>query len=135
MTPLAYLKSLVWLTMATLLFVGGCSLQARRDSSKLASKDKALLQAATDLKTAQQALALNALAFDQINAATAEQLAEVEKRAKLADEIRELAHKAERAALQRADRFAEQLAKAKRKPDCKTLLETDLLSVCGVAIR
>lgn len=111
-----------------LLVAGGCRWQANIDANKLAAKDRALSAAEASLRGSARALrAVNAEAQRRIRAAEEQRQAASEAAEVLADAYAEAqqAHAAEQA----------QWERAKRKPDCRALLATDLAKTCGVKAR
>lgn len=116
-----------WL-MGVLLFVGGLlcgmSAQKQRNAASLTEKDAALREAAAQLTHAADALRQQHAANRRLAAAARE--ATQREAAALQ------AAQAEKVRLARESQaFERRLQQARRRPDCRMLLETDVRQVCG----
>lgn len=126
---LALIKALGIVVVIAAVFTGGCrygkASEAEAHAAAIAKKNAALTAASAELHTAANILR-------RVNAEAQRRKAEAERLRLATDAATRAADDAKKRLEERTRAYDEQLKRARRKPECQALLDTDLRRVCDL---
>jgi hypothetical protein len=122
---LLYIKLGLAALILSVVFWGGCSVQKSRDEAQI-ERLKGSLQ------TAHYVLNQAKAVLDDVTARSKQRRVEFKTMLVRAEKSTEAAERAEERLKRERRAFDSRLAKAKREPDCATLLRTDVAALCAL---